>query len=165
MSLLGGVVAVVLWVCKKKMKEFNKSHSNAGENPHEGECHNSMHQNVQSQPTPAAEHSEPDYATAADAFINPASATASTKTHIYEIDQPSNIGGGRVYEEARAEWSGGGHFKEPVKGASEKQKKSATKKIKTKLSKPEDLYAEPNKAKKKNAKKVSRSEEATLSDD
>ena len=127
-----------------------------------------MYQNVQSQPTPTSGYIEPDYSTAADAFINPASATASFKTHIYEIDQPSDIGGGGVYEEARVEWSGGGHFEEPVKSASEKEKKSATKKTKTKLVKPEDLYAEPNKVKKKDAKKdsqVSKHEGAAVPSD
>ena len=148
----------------------SQSHSKAEENPHNGEANVNTYQNVQSQPTPAAGQSDPDYATAADAFINPASATASFKTHMYdyanEIDQgPTDVGGGRVYEEARVEWSGGGHFKEPVKGASEKEKNSAAKKVKIKLVKPEDLYAEPNKVKKKDAKKVSRSDEVTTPSD
>ena len=164
LSLMGGVVAVVLRARRKMTMKASQSHSKAEDNPHDGEAHINMYQNMQSQPTPASGHSEPDYATAADAFINPASATASFKAHMYdyasEIDQgPTDVGGGGVYKEARVEWSGGGHFEKPVKGASEKQKKPAAKKFKTKLAKPEDLYAEPNKAKKKDAKKVSRSDE------
>ena len=163
-SLMGGVVAVVLSARRKMMMKASQSHSKAEDNPHDANIN--MYQNVESERTPAAGHSEPDYLTAADAFINPASATASSRTHMYdyanEIDQgPTDVGGGEVYEEARVEWSGGGNFKESVKGASEKEKKT-----KTKLAKPEDLYAEPNKAKKKDAKKVSRSDEvATPSDD
>ena len=38
-----------------------------------------MYQNVQSQLTPASGHSEPDYATAAGAFINPASAMVPSR--------------------------------------------------------------------------------------
>ena len=169
--LMGGVVAVVLRARRKMTVKASQCHSKAEDNPHNDDANINMRQNVQSQPPPAAGHSEPDYATAADAFINPASATASFKAHMYdkanEIDQgPTDVGGGGVYEEARVEWNGGGHFKEPVKATSEKQKKSAVKKVKTKLVKPEDLYAEPNKAKKKDAKKVSRSDEvATSSDD
>ena len=149
----------------------SQSHSKAEDNPHDGEANINMYQNVQSHPNPASGQSEPNYATAADAFINPASATASFKTHMHdyanEIDQgPTDVGGGGVNEEARLEWSGGGRFEESVKDASEKEKKSAAKKIKTQLVKPEDLYAEPNKAKKKGAKKVNRSDEvATPSDD
>ena len=158
-------MVVVLRAGRKMKIKAGQSHSNAEDNPHKEENNVKMYQNIQSQPNPASGHSEPDYATAADAFINPASATASFKTHIYEIDQPSDIGGGGVYEEARIDWSGGRHFEEPVKGASEKQKKCTIKEVKTKLVKLEDLYAEPNKAKKKDAKKVSRSGVATLSDD
>ena len=168
LSLVGGVVVVVLRARRKMKIKAGQSHSKAEDNPHKGD-NSKMYQNVQSQPTPTSGYIEPDYSTAADAFVNPASATASFKTHIYEIDQPTEIGGGGVYEEARVEWSGEGHFEEPVKGASEKEKKSAAKKFKTKLVKPEDLYAEPNKVKKKmDAKKgsqVSRNEEAAAPSD
>ena len=167
LSLMGGVVAVVLRARQKMSMKSSQSHSKAEDKPHNSEANINMYKNVQSQPTPTSGHSEPDYATASDAFINPASATASMYDCANEIGQgPTDVGGGGVYEEARVEWSGGGHFKESVKGTSEKKKKSAAKKIKTKLVKPEDLYAEPNKAKKKDAKKVSRSDEvAILSDD
>ena len=166
LSLMGGVVAVVLWARKKKMMETGQSHSKAEnishDKPHDREVNNNMFQNVQRQLAPSSGYSETDYATAADAFINPASATASFKTHMCnyanEIEsQPT--GGGGVYEEARVEWGGRECFEKSVNGASGKQKKSALK-IDVK---PEDLYAEPNKVKKKDAKKdsqVNRNEEA-----
>ena len=174
LSLMGGVVAVVLWAKKKKVMETGQSHSKAEnishDKPHDREVNNNMYQNVQRQPAPSSGHSEPDYTTAAGAFINPASATASFKTHIMcnyanEIEsQPTEIGGGGVYEEARVEWGGRECFEKSVNGASGKQKKSAVK-IDVK---PEDLYAEPNKVKKKDAKKdsqVCRSEEAAAPPD
>ena len=117
------------------MMEAGQSNSKAQDSPHEGEVNINMYQNVQCQPTPASGHNEPYYSTAADVtFINPASATASFNTHMYdsadEIDrEPTDMGGGGVYKEA--------------------------KKVTTKLVNPEDLYAEPNKVKKKNAKKDS----------
>ena len=177
LSLVGGVVAVVLWARRKKMMEAGQSHSKAEDSPHKGEVNINMYQNVQSQPTPASGHNEPYYSTAANVtFINPASATASFKTHMYdsanEIDrEPTDVGGGGLYEEAKVEerCGGGGYYEEPEKGVSGKQKKSAAKKMNTKLVKPEDLYAEPNKVKKKNAKKDSQSsrteETAAPSDD
>ena len=89
-----------------------------------------------------------------------------------EIDrEPTDMGGGGVHEEAKVEerCGGGGYHEEPGKSVSQKHRKSAAKKVTTKLVKPEDLYAEPNKAKKKNAKKdsqVTRAEEtAAPSDD
>ena len=132
-----------------------------------------MHQNVPSEPTPTSGHSGSDYATAADAFINPASATASFKTHVYEfaneIDQGlTNVAGGGVYEEARVEWGGGGSFEKPVKGASGKQNISSMRMNVDMKVKREDLYAEPKKVKKKDAKKnkqVGRSEETTAPSD
>ena len=164
LSLVGGVVAVVLKARRKMLMEAGKSHSKAEDNPHK-DGNVKMYQNVQSHPTPASGHSEPDYSTAVDAFINPASATAPFKTNMCEIDQPTEIGGGGVYEEARVEWSGGGHFEEPEKGANKKQKKFTTKKVNPKLVKHEDLYAEPNKVKKKDVRKVSRSEEVAAASD
>ena len=133
-----------------------------------------MHQNVQSQATPASGSSQRNYAIAADIFVNPASATASFKTHMYDsasnIDQePTEVGRGGVYEEARVEWGGGGHYEDPVKGASGKQTQSAAKKMNAKLAKLDDLYAQPSKVKKKNDAKedsqVSRKEAAATSDD
>ena len=175
LSLVGGVVAVVLWMRRKKMMEASQSYSKAEDSPHEEEVKINMYQNVNNQPTPASGHNEPYYSTAADTFINPASATASFKTHMYdsadEIDQePTDVGGGGLYEEAKVEerWDGGGYHEEPEKRVSGKQKKCAVRKVNTKLVKPEDLYAEPNKVKKKNAKKdsqASRTEETAAPSD
>ena len=158
------------------MMEAGQSNSKAEDSPHEGEVNIKMYQNVQCQPTPTSGHNEPYYSTAADVtFINPASATASFKTHMYdsanEIDrEPTDVGGGGIYEEAKVEerCDGGGDHEQPGKSVSQKHRKSAAKKVNTKLVKPEDLYAEPNKVKKKNAKKdsqASRSETAAPSDD
>ena len=177
LSLVGGVVAVVLRARRKKITEAGQSNSKAEDSPHEGEVNINMYQNVQCQPTPASGHNEPYYSTAADVtFINPASATASFNTHMYdsadEIDrEPTDMGGGGVHEEAKVEerCGGGGYHEEPGKSVSQKHRKSAAKMVNTKLVKPEELYAEPNKVKKKNAKKdsqASRTEEtAAPSDD
>ena len=175
LSLMGGVVAVVVVVRRKKMMEAGQSNSKAEDSPHEGEVNIKMNQNVQCQPTPASGHNEPYYSTAADVtFINPASATASFNTHMYdsaEVDrEPTDVGGGGVYKEARVEerWGCGGYLEEPGKSVSQKHRKSAAKKVNTKLVKPEDLYAEPNKVKKKNAKKdsqASRTEKAAAPSD
>ena len=175
LSLMGGVVTVALWARRKKIMEAGQSHSKAEDSPHEGEVTIKMYQNVQCQPTPASGHNEPYYSTAADTFINPASATVSFKNHMYdsanEIDRElTDVGGGGLYEEAKVEerCGGGGYYEEPERRLSGKQKKSAAKKVNTKLVNPEDLYAEPNKVKKKNAKKdsqVTRAEEAAAPSD
>ena len=133
-----------------------------------------MYQNVESQATPASGISGPNHAIADDIFVNPASATASFKTHMYDsasnLDQePTEVGGGGVYEEARVEWDDGGHYKDSVKSTSGKQTKSATKMIAQSV-KLDDLYAQPSKVKKKkkDAKEdsqVSRKEAAAPSDD
>ena len=174
---MGGVVAVVLRARRKKITGAGQSNSKAEDRPHEGEVNINMYQNVKNQPTPASGHNEPYYSTAADVtFINPASATASFNTHMYdsadEIDrEPTDMGGGGVHEEAKVEerCGGGGYHEEPGKSVCQKHRKSAAKMVNTKLVKPEELYAEPNKVKKKNAKKdsqASRTEEtAAPSDD
>ena len=151
------------------------SHCKAEDKASEGDVSINMYQNVQSQATPASGSSEPNYAIAADNFVNPASATASFKTHMCDsadnLDQePTEVGGGGVYEEARVEWDGGGHNEDPVKSTSGKQTKSAAKKMDAKSVKLDDLYAQPSKVKKKknNAKEdsqVSRKEAAAPSDD
>ena len=166
LSLIGGVLAVVLWARRKKMMEGGQSsHAKAEDNQNE-EVNNNTYQNVQSQPT-LAPGDEPDLATTADAFVNPASATASFKTHMYDsacnIDQePTEVGRGGVYEEARVEWDGGQCYEEPVKN---RKQKSAAMKVNIK---PEDLYAQPSKVKKKDAKKdnrVMKSEDTAASSD
>ena len=67
------------------MKEIGQSHSKAEFSPHKEDVNAIyvyvyMYPNVQSRMTPA---SGPYYSTAADAFINPASATAFFKTHMH----------------------------------------------------------------------------------
>ena len=157
------------------MMEAVQSISKAEDSPHEGEVNINMYQNVQNQLTAASGHNEPYYSTAADTFTNPASATASFSAHMYdsadEIDrEPTDVGEEGLYEEAKVEerCGGGGYLEEPEKCVSGKQKKSAAKKVNSKLVKPEDLYAEPNKVKKKNAKKdsqASKTEETAVPSD
>ena len=170
LSLIGGVLAVVLWVKRKMMREAGQSfHAKAEDNQHKEEINNDSYQNVQSQTT-LSPGDELDHAITADAFVNPASATASFKTHMYEstsnLDQePTKVGGEGVYEEARVEWDGGQCYEEPLKSTSAKQKKSAAKKVNIR---PEDLYAQPSKVKKKDAKKdsqITKSERAAIPSD
>ena len=150
------------------MREHGQSfHAKTEDNQHKEEINNNSYQNVQSQPT-LSPGDEFDHAITADAFVNPASATASFKTHMYEstsnLDQePTKVGGEGVYEEARVEWNGAQCHEEPVKSTSRKLKKSAAKKVK-----PEDLYAQPSKVKKKDAKKdsqITKSERAAAPSD
>ena len=169
------MAVVVVARRKREMESGQLSHCKAEDKASEGGVRINMYQNVQSQATPASGSSEPNYDIAADAFVNPASATASFKTHMYDsagrLDQESTeVGGGGVYEEARVEWGGGGHYEDAVKSTSGKQTKSAAKKMNAKSAKLDDLYAQPSKVKKKNndAKEdsqVSRKEAAAPSDD
>ena len=158
------------------MESGQQSHCKAQDKASEGDVSINMYQNVQSQATPVSGSSEPNHAIAADIFVNPASATASFKTHMYDsasnLDQvPTEVDGGGVYEEARVEWDGIAHYEDPVKRTSGKQTKSAAKKMNAKLAKLDDLYAQSskvNKKKKKDAKEdsqVSRTEAAVPSDD
>ena len=175
LSLVGGVVAVVVRARRKReMESGQQFHCKAEDKASEGDVSINMYQNVQSQAAPASGSSGPNHAIAADIFVNPASATASFKTHMYDsagnLDQePTEVCGGGVYEEARVEWDGGEHYEDPVKSAGGKQRKSATKKMNAKLAKPDDLYAQPSKVKKKKDAKedsqVSRKEAAAPSDD
>ena len=158
LSLMGGVVAVVLWVRRKMIKDAGQSsHAKAEDNQSEEEFNNNTYQNIQSQPTLVPGH-EPDYTTTADVFVNPASATASFKTHMYEsagnLDrEPTKVDREGVYEEAQLEWDGGQCHEEPGKSTSRKLKKSVANKVNIK---PEDLYVQPSKVKKKDAKKDNR---------
>ena len=175
LSLVGGAVAVVVRVRRKREVESGQqSHCKAEDKASEGDFSINMYQNVQNQATPVPGSSEPNHAIAADIFVNPASATASFKTHMYDsagnLDQESTeVGGGGVYEEARVEWDGEGHNEDPVKSTSEKQTKSAANKVNAKSVKLDDLYAQPSKVKKKKDAKedsqVSRKEAAAPSDD
>ena len=112
---------------------------------------------VRDQPTPRPRHDENayDYATAEIIFINPASATASFNTHVYDsatysevVERSLAAGEEGNYEEARAEVSsgGGGRYEETVKDTRGKQKDSDAKNVITKV---EDLYAQPDKLIKK----------------
>ena len=176
LSLVGGVVAVVVRARRKReMESGQQSPCKAEDKASEGDVSINMYQNVQSEATPASGSSETTYAIAADIFVNPASATASFKTHMYDsasnLDQePTEVGkgSGGVYEEARVEWDGEGHNEDPVKSVSGKQTKSAAKKMNAKSVKLDDLYAQPSKVKKKDAKEdnqVSKKEAAVPSDD
>ena len=173
LSLVGGVVAVVVVARRKReMESGQQSHCKAEDKTSEGDVRINMYQNVQSQAAPASGSSQPNYAIAVDIFVNPASATASFKTFMYDsasnLDQePTEVGGGGVYEEARVEWDGG-HYEDPVNSTSGKQTKSAAKKMNAQLAKLDDLYAQPSKLKKNNAKEdsqLSRKEAAAPSDD
>ena len=160
---------------KREIESGQQSHCKAEDKASEGDVCVNMYQNVQNQATLASGSSGPNYAIAADVFVNPASATTSFTTHMYDsadtLDQePTEVGGGGVYEEARVEWDGGGHNKDPVNSTSGKQTKSVAKKMNAKLVKLDDLYAQPSKVKKKkkDAKEdsqVSRKEAAAPSDD
>ena len=156
------------------MESGQQSHCKTEDKATEGDVSINMYQNVQSQATPASGSSEPNWAIAADIFVNPASATASFKTHMYDSagnlhQRPTEVGGGGVYEEVRVEWDGGQCYEEPLKSTNGKQTKSAAKKMNAKSVKPDDLYAQPSKVKKKNDAKedsqVSRKEAAATSDD
>ena len=175
LSLVGGVVAVVVRTRRKRgLESGQQCHCKAEDKASEGAVGINMYQNVQSQATPPSGSSGPNYDIAANIFVNPASATASFKTHMYDsadnLDQePTEVGGGGAYEEARVEWDGRGHNEDPVKSTSGKQTRSAAKKVNAKLVKLDDLYAQPSKVKKKNKAKedaqVSRKEAAAPSDD
>ena len=66
------------------MESGQQSHCKAEDKVREGDVGINMYQNVQSQANPASGSSEPNYDIAADIFVNPASATASFKTHMYD---------------------------------------------------------------------------------
>ena len=163
--------------------EAVQSLSKVGSNPQTGEVAGESINNdymvhyENSQMATAGLHieSEYTYATADDAFINPASATASHLTHVSEsafyseVDQRPleiNAGEGGLYEEARGEarWSGGGLYEEAEKRAAGKQKESAAKEQSSKLKNPEDLYTQPNKMKKtaKPAKQINRADDTDV---
>ena len=181
--LIVGVLAVVMVRNKRKRTEAIQSLSKVGSNPQTGEvAGESMNNDYMvhydnSQMATAGLHveSEYTYATADDAFFNPAPATASHLTHVSEsvyyneVDQRPleiNAGEGGLYEEARGEarWSGGGLYEEAEKRAAGKQKKSAAKEPSSKLQNPEDLYTQPNKMKKtaKPAKQINRADDTDV---
>ena len=170
LSLVGGVIAVVIKARRrKKGKRTVKSQCNVEGEPLEAKVSTDnadTYDYVQDQPTPRPRQDENtyDYATAENIFINPASATASFNTHVYDsatysevVERSLAAGEEGYYEEARAEVSsgGGGCHEEPVKGTNGKQNDSDVKNVVTKAVKPEELYAQPNKLtkRKKNTEK------------
>ena len=181
--LVVGVLAVMMVRKKRKRMEAVQSLSKVGSNPQAGEVAGEsintdyMVHYENSQMATAGLHIEAEYtyATADDAFINPASATASHLTHVSEsayyseVDQRPleiNAGEGGLYEEARGEvrWSGGGLYEEAEKHAAGKQKKSAATEQSSKLQNPEDLYTQPNMMKKtaKPAKQINRTDDTDV---
>ena len=146
-------------------------------------------QNVRGQPIHKSRHYNDtyDFATAENIFINPASATASFNTNVYdstdysEVDRRLLAAGGEGHcEEFRVEekWSVGGCHEDRMKSVitpeelyaqpdKARKKKNASTKSKqkksdsSKVATPEELYAQPDKArKKKNASaKVMKPEE------
>ena len=160
LSLVGGVLAVVEKARRKKIgKETVQSESKVENKLRErGGTSNNMDtcQNVD----PTSKHNETayDYATAKYAFINPASATVSFNTHVYDstdysevVERPIAAGGKGHYEDARVEetWGGGGCYEDALKSVVGEQMKYALKKESSKVMNPEDLYAQPDKGKKK----------------
>ena len=171
LSLVGGVVAVVVKVRKRKIKETGQSHSKAYlvGSVHDKDNIN-MYQNVQSQPNPAPGHSDPYYSTPAYNFAKPSSTTASFGACMYdsadysEADQRAlDIYEGGLYEDASAESTqgGGGYNEKPVIGASGTQKISdVLTKAGYELMNPEELYTQPDKsAMSRKGKQGSRKEE------
>ena len=163
LSLVGGVLAVVVKARrKKKSKKTVESQSNEDDGPPKFEDiadNADTCQNVRRQPSEHLNYNEDahDYATAENIFINPASATASFSANVYEsahyseVDQRLFAAGGEGHCEmfsVKQKWGGGGCHEDPEKGAISKQKKSALKDS-SKVATPEELYAQPDKVKKK----------------
>ena len=99
-----------------------------------------------------------DYATAEDIFINPASATDSFSANLHdsanysEVVERSFVADEKGhYEDVRVKqtWGSGGCYEDALKGVVGEQMKSALKKESPKVMNPEDLYAQPDKGKKK----------------
>ena len=160
LSLVGGVVAVVVKVKRKKhTKETVQSESKV-ENKlcEKGDTTDNIDTCQHVDPTSKHNETAYDYATAKYAFINPASATASFNTPVYDsanysevVERPFAAGGKGHYEDVRAEetWGGGGCYEDALKSVVGEQMKYALKKNSPKVMNPEDLYAQPDKGKKK----------------
>ena len=151
---------------RKKGKETIKSHYSESLETKVPTDNVHTYDYVRDQPTPRPRQDENtyDYTTAENIFINPASATASFNTHVYDSTNYSEVverslaaGEEGNYEEAKAKaFSGGrGRYEEPVKGTNGKQNDSDVKNVVTKAVKPEELYAQPDKLtkRKKNTEK------------
>ena len=163
LSLVGGVIAVVVKARRKiNAKKAIESQSNEEVGPTKVEDivdNPDTCQNVRHQPSESSRYNEDtyDYATAENIFINPASATASFSANVYdsahysEVDQRSFAAGREGHcEEFKVEqkWGGGGCHEDSVKDVISKQKKSASKDS-SKVATPEELYAQPDKVKKR----------------
>ena len=160
------MIAVVIKARRrKKGKKTVRFQCSVESEPLEAKINVDTYDYVRDQPTPRPRQDENtyDYAAAENIFINPASATASFNTHVYDsanysevVERSLAVGEEGNYAEARAEVSsGGGCHEETVKGTCRKQKDSDVKNAITKVVKPEELYAQPDKLmkKKKNTKK------------
>ena len=168
LSLVGGVLAVVVKVKRKKVKETVPSKFKVEDQPPIVEGATDTIKMYE--PTAASHDADNayDYATTDDAFKNPASATASFNTNVYdsadigEVDQmPSDAGERLHYEDARngEKWDARGN-ENPVKSGSGEQMKSNAKTASTKVMKSGELYTQPNKMKKKNKRKTRKDSEA-----
>ena len=160
LSLVGGVLAVVVKARRKKRakqtvqsesKVENKLHERGGTTDNIDIC-----QSID----PTSKHNETtyDYVSAENIFINPASATASFNTPVYDsanysevVERPIDAGGKGHYEDMRVEetWGGGGCYEDDMKSVVGEQMKYTLKKESPKVMNPEYLYAQPDKGKKK----------------
>ena len=142
-----------LYVCESEVQ--NKLCERGGTTENINTC-----QNEQSQldPTPMQNGTVNDYATAESIFMDPASATAFFNAHVYDsanysevVERPFAAGGKDHYEDARVEetWDGEGCHEDALKSVVEEQMKSALKKESPKVMNSEELYAQPDKRKKK----------------
>ena len=160
LSLVGGVLAVVVKARRKKhTKETIQSGSEVENKLRErGDSTDSIDTCQNVDPTSKLNETAYDYATAKYAFINPASATTSFSTNVYDtanyskvVERPFVAGRNDHYEDVRVEqtWGGGGCYEDALKSVVGEQMKSALKKESSKVMNPEDLYAQPDKRKKK----------------
>ena len=178
LSLVGGVLAVVVKARRKKTAKVTVQSLSKERLPETEDIKDNVDtcQNVQSQPTQRSSHNKDvhSYATASSIFINPASATASFSANVYEsydyteVDErrlaASGHGDGRC-ETREEKWGGGGRRVGTVKCVIAKQTKSALKNVSSNVVKPEELYAQPVKAKKKKMKKSTEKDIEVTSED
>ena len=142
-----------LYVCESEVQ--NKLCEIGGTTENINTCRNEQ---SQLDPTPMQNETVNDYATAESIFMDPASATAFFNAHVYDsanysdvAERPFGTGGKGHYEDVRVEetWGGGGGYEDALKSVVEEQMKYALKKESPKVMNPEDLYAQPDKGKKK----------------
>ena len=158
------MVAVVVKTRRKKKSKEAQSQSRVEDIPpimEDAKDNVEMYQNVQVQSTPTSRHNvgAVDATTyTPDPFSNPASATASFNTHVYDtadlskvVERPLVAGGVGLYEEVGMGEStlggDGGYYEEPVSSTSGKRNKYEVNKPGTEVLKPEVFYTQPNKVK------------------